>query len=257
MVPSCGNNMGCVYKLTSPNRKSYVGVTKKTAEERWEKHKEHALGKRDAGALYSALRKYGPNTFTLEVLCVCSDWDRLLALEKRLIAFYQTLTPSGYNISEGGQGGSWIPTDKFRASCSAGQKKRFARPDQRALLLAYGSKARRVVIEKAEIRRKERRAKQKTYLSSQEFKTLHSEATKRAMRSPEVKAKIIACAKARAADPEWRKKISRSKTGTTHATTPEWCNHIAEARKKQWADPVWKAQHLLKCAATRAAKQHS
>lgn len=65
--------MGCLYKLTSPSGKSYIGISSKGLDARWAKHVEHALGKRTAGALYAALRKYGPGTFTREVLAESND----------------------------------------------------------------------------------------------------------------------------------------------------------------------------------------
>ncbi len=222
--------MGCLYKLTSPSKKSYIGVTKKTAEARWAKHKEHALGKRDAGALYSALRKYGPDSFTLQVLIISDDWEKLLSLEKEMIRLHQTLSPHGYNISEGGQGGVWHPTEKFRENCSIGQKKRYQRPEERERLLAFGAKARAAMSAKWKSIRDTKRAAQKAYVSSDAFKRLHSDSIKLAMARPEVKEKMLACAHQRSLSPEWRKKIAASV-------------------KKLWENPEYRA--------ARAAKHNS
>src|SRR5262249_28878353 len=84
-------DMGCLYKLTSPSGKSYIGITIKTFEERWAKHIEHAMGKRANGALYAALRKYGPDAFRHEVLAECDDWSRLCKMEIQAIKEHGTL----------------------------------------------------------------------------------------------------------------------------------------------------------------------
>lgn len=244
--------MGCVYKLTSPSKKSYIGATKKTAELRFAKHKEHALGKRESGALYSALRKYGPESFSLEVLITGDDWDKLLALEKELIRLHRTLSPNGYNISEGGQGGSWIATDEVRANCSRAQKERSQRPEQRAQMLSNLQKAREKRSAKWKTIREAKQVERKAYLASEAFKKAHSEATKRGMAMLDVREKLISCAKARAANPAWRAKIAASKTGKKIGPcSEERKQKISAARRKEWSDPIMRAKRL---AAFRKSK---
>lgn len=249
--------MGCLYKITSPSQKSYIGITLKTVEGRWAKHKEHALGKRDNGALYSALRKYGPDSFTLEVLVASDDWDSLCRMEREFIQKFQTLSPNGYNIALGGEGVQGKRSEADKRKISEAQKKRFARPDQRAMLLQWGMKSAAAAKAMGAIRREENRKQRLAYLHSPEFKALHSAAVKAAMNTPDVKAKLIACAKTRAADPEWRLKISKSKKGKTHRGTIEWNAHISEARKREWQDPVLRDKRLAALVKARAAKQHT
>lgn len=95
--------MGALYRLTSPSGKSYIGITTKTAEARWAKHVEHALGKRDSGYLYNALRKHGAESFAVETLVVADDTDYLRDLEKRAIVAFGTRYPFGYNVAGGGE----------------------------------------------------------------------------------------------------------------------------------------------------------
>ena len=61
-----------IYKITNIiNNKSYIGQTIKTAEERWKEHKAHAFGSHPNDqnkTLYKAIRKYGVENFTFEVL---------------------------------------------------------------------------------------------------------------------------------------------------------------------------------------------
>ena len=145
--------MGCLYQLTSPSGKSYVGITAKTLEQRWSKHIEHALGKRDNGALYAALRKYGPDTFTVKELVRCGDWSTLQRLEIMAIAVLGTRSPRGYNISTGGEGVQGTRDDKAKAAISKAQKARFLDVEQRARLAEYGRRGREALRKKYEAQR--------------------------------------------------------------------------------------------------------
>lgn len=245
--------MGCAYKLTSPSNKSYVGVTKKTAQERFEKHKEHALGKRDAGALYSALRKYGPDTFTLEVLVVLDDWQELLELEKQLIQQFNTLSPNGYNIDKGGKGGRGVPyTEESLKRMSEGQKRRFRNPDELARLREQGKRAAAARSAKyADIWKSKRqeielqKAAKRIYFKSEERRKIHSERMRLAALNPQVKERMRAAAKRRAQDPQWKTRMIASKKGKPGPPrTSEWNAHIADARRREWADPVMRAKRL-------------
>lgn len=250
-----GESMGCVYKLTSPSGKSYIGATKKTAELRFSKHKEHALGKRNAGALYSALRKYGPDTFKLEVLITSDNWEHLLRLERDFIRVHNTRPPHGYNVAEGGQGGNWIPSEQFRFNCSVGQKKRFQRPEERARLFKQLERANAANVQKRSalpadyappwiIRRRNRARLSKIEISRR---------IRKGMADPIVAEKVRQCAIQRAANPEWRAKISASKIGKPNPKTLEWRHRISEIRKSEWADPVMRAKRLA--AFTKARTQ--
>lgn len=213
--------MGCLYKLTSPSGKSYIGISSKSTEARWAKHVEHALGKREAGALYNALRKYGPHSFIVETLAI-AKFDYLRELEKRAIRSFGTLYPNGYNVALGGEGWIGPRNNEFRAKSSRGQKKRYSDPAQLKLLRSYGDKARAAHAKNCESRRingkapwqvRKQQSTLKAQLSEEQFKKLHSDRVKASLIRPEVRAKILACAKARAASPDWRKKISESKKG--------------------------------------------
>ena len=61
-----------IYKITNKiNNKCYIGQTIKTAEERWKEHQTHAFGTHENDVnktLYKAIRKYGLENFTFEVL---------------------------------------------------------------------------------------------------------------------------------------------------------------------------------------------
>ena len=95
--------MAELYILTSPKGKQYVGVTSKTAQERFARHRLNVLaGFTSCAALYSAIRKYGPENFSVKMLVV-GDWDYILGMEQDVISLYDTMTPNGYNLRKGGQ----------------------------------------------------------------------------------------------------------------------------------------------------------
>lgn len=52
--------------------------------------------------LFRALHKYGIDGFKLEIICICFDED-CNRYEKDYIKRYNTMTPSGYNMQDGGK----------------------------------------------------------------------------------------------------------------------------------------------------------
>jgi group I intron endonuclease len=96
---------GYVYLVTNlVNGKKYVGYTTRTVEKRW---KEHLTLSARGGLFYfhCALRKYGREGFRVETLeVVVGTQVDIQAAEVRHIAFQESLTPSGYNLTAGGEG---------------------------------------------------------------------------------------------------------------------------------------------------------
>lgn len=252
--------MGVLYKLTSPSGKSYIGISSKDLDARWRKHVEHALGKRDAGALYAALRKYGPDTFTREVLVEEEDWELLCNLERDAIKAHGTLSPGGYNMTIGGEGTVGVPlSDEARAAISVAQRARFARPEEKAKLLKNIAKMHAMLRAKRSslppnyvppwIQR--RRDRVRIGAGTEE----HSRRTKAGMARPEVRAKVTARAAERAASPAWRKRISESKRGRTVAPCSELRKQkISEARRREWADPVIRARRRAAIVASYTSR---
>lgn len=236
--------MGCLYQLMSPSGKSYIGISRFGLEKRWAKHVEHAIGKRSSGALYGALRKYGPDTFVRGILRESDNWEELCQLEKDAILIHGTLAPHGYNLTHGGEGTVGPRSEAARAAISIAQKKRFSRPEERA------KNAARVKAGQALRWLGHVPVPRKSHSQNLSWEE-HSRRTREAMAKPDVAAKVQACALKRSADPNWRAKISASKTGTTHVTTEAGRKAISEARKREWADPVMRAKRL---AAFKKAK---
>lgn len=103
-----------VYHITSPLSKSagYVGISKKSAEDRLDKHFSHAMEDKkayDSGKLHrirtvlKALLKYGRDNINIAVIDNCIGLSRAGELEKRHIARLDTFK-HGWNETEGGEG---------------------------------------------------------------------------------------------------------------------------------------------------------
>lgn len=96
--------MGYIYKITNcVNNKGYIGVTTKlNANDRWLAHKSAIRFNRGCPLLQKAFNKYGEKSFVFEILIICFDTD-VFRFEKEYIERYKTLSPNGYNVSNGGK----------------------------------------------------------------------------------------------------------------------------------------------------------
>ncbi len=94
---------GCLYMLTFPSNKIYIGITLTGLKRRINLHKSHAKTGRP-GAVYNAIRKYGFDSVGIKKLVISSDWDYLADLEKKAIANFASRYPLGYNLTDGGEG---------------------------------------------------------------------------------------------------------------------------------------------------------
>ena len=92
-----------VYKITNTiNDKVYIGVTKNTLKQRWNKHL-HDCNYGSQNLLYRAMRKYGYVNFKIEELNTsATTLQELSELERFYINEYNSLDPDlGYNSIEG------------------------------------------------------------------------------------------------------------------------------------------------------------
>ena len=95
------NPRGVMYKLDFPNGKSYIGVTKRTVNQRFAKHCNDA--KRENFAISRAINKHGKDNIKVNTL-VLGSMDYLFELEKSAIKSFNTRSPNGYNLTDGGEG---------------------------------------------------------------------------------------------------------------------------------------------------------
>lgn len=96
------SKLGIIYVITNKiNNKKYIGQTINTLNVRWSLHKYDA-NRGVERPLYRAIRKYGIENFTIEVI-ESIPRNKLNEKEKYWIKKLNTLTPNGYNLSPGGQ----------------------------------------------------------------------------------------------------------------------------------------------------------
>ena len=98
--------MGSIYKITNTvNGKAYIGQTIHDAEKT--RIRDHFRSKGKGSQLIKDdIEKYGQDAFTYKILHDGIIPEFLDTLEKEVIAKFNTLAPHGYNLTEGGGGGS-------------------------------------------------------------------------------------------------------------------------------------------------------
>ncbi len=94
-----------VYKITNTiNDKIYIGITSANRlEKRWWAH-QNCINK-ESRPLYNAMAKYGIDQFIITPICSTITREYLSELEKELIQEHNTMSPNGYNLTTGGEGG--------------------------------------------------------------------------------------------------------------------------------------------------------
>lgn len=85
-----------LYKITNNiNNKIYIGITN-NYKKRWANH-----GLEDT-VISKAIKKYGKNNFTFEVLLDNIPIEQIDEYEIKYIQKYNSLVPNGYNVAKGG-----------------------------------------------------------------------------------------------------------------------------------------------------------
>lgn len=90
----------CLYELQFPNGKSYLGISSDCTM-RWRQHDWHAENG-SKFAVHCAIRKYGATNVSRRILAIGSE-KYIQDLECSAIKSFNSLVPSGYNISLGGE----------------------------------------------------------------------------------------------------------------------------------------------------------
>lgn len=92
-----------IYRATNKiNNKSYIGLTTRSLQERKLEHLRHYLSENTY--FHRAIQKYGKDNFDWEVLDnSASTIQELKELETYYILKFNTLSPSGYNMTNGGE----------------------------------------------------------------------------------------------------------------------------------------------------------
>jgi len=89
-----------VYIITCvKNAKQYVGITNDLSR-RWRRHRNA----NDSHLLHKAIKKHGVDNFVFTHIADAFDADSAKLIERMLIVEHNTLAPSGYNLTKGGDG---------------------------------------------------------------------------------------------------------------------------------------------------------
>ena len=109
--------MYLVYKHTSPSGKSYIGITG-DYDKRCREHKSASGSSKysQCRAFHAAIRKYGWDAFTHEILYSNLTIEQANHRETQLINEYGTLAPYGYNLCTGGGVKVWSDASRLFAS---------------------------------------------------------------------------------------------------------------------------------------------
>lgn len=132
---------GIIYMYKSPSGKYYIGQTIRP-KFRKNGHVSRAFNGSEL-PFHRAIRKYGIDSFEYSILCriTCSNTETLSEilnnLEQYYITKYNSKVPTGYNVTEGGEGNLGIVLSeetKYKMSlskighkCSANTKKKMSR----------------------------------------------------------------------------------------------------------------------------------
>lgn len=229
-----------VYLLTFKSGKKYVGQTVRSMQARMTGHRA-AIAAGSQLAVHCAWRRHGEPT--IEVLRVCGTMAELHEAETAAILEHGTLSPGGYNISRGGdtapsknpevaakiaeKARGRAHKDEARAQIADTMRVRWEDDEYRAKVAA-GIQASLTNERRGELARNTREAWERRNAAG--FTVADSTREKIATyeRTPEMRAKMSAAAKARVREP----------------FSEEHKTKIAERVKRNWTDPEVTARRV-------------
>lgn len=124
--------IGHIYKIENKiNGKLYIGQSF-NVDKRWRAH----VYKNTTSAIHQSIVKYGKDNFNFEIICSSKNIDDLNWLEQYFIAKYNTMTPNGYNLDQGGRN---CPKTKESIEKGAIKKRGMAYKNRRRGIIATHS----------------------------------------------------------------------------------------------------------------------
>jgi len=195
------SNVWTIYcHIHTDSGRRYIGLTKKTMMKRWNRHVFEAKHvKKGYGYFHNAIRKYGPESFSHEILEKhCSLEAANLAEQKWIKHFRSNESEFGFNIARGGSHTPHPiknPWDRpgFREkhpstihNCLTPQ----ARAAQLVSLNTPDSKAKRSAATKAAMARPDVQAKRKVFQEDPEYRARIANTLKESLVSPEARARL-------------------------------------------------------------------
>jgi group I intron endonuclease len=182
------------------NGKAYIGQTMMSLSRRWKEHVCRANGGSDF-FFHRAIRKYGVQSFIIELLTRCGTKGEMNRKEQEAIRSANTKTPHGYNLTDGGDGmGGFKHSEESKAKTSAALKGRKFTDEHKAK------------IGMANTGRK----------CSDKVLAIFREANCGRVYTDEHRAKIGAAAKGRKRSEETKEKIRQCMMGNTNTLGKTW-----------------------------------
>jgi group I intron endonuclease len=158
-----------IYKIENQvNGKVYIGKTEKSLTERYSKHLSNAKKKINRH-LYDSMNHYGYDKFEVSVVEECKSSSELSEREKYWIQYYDSISPKGYNMTEGGDGGYTLSfwTDEQR-------KKLYQSQSSKRIGKKRDDSFRKLMSEKSKIRESNKTEEQKIQIKTKISETLKS-----------------------------------------------------------------------------------
>jgi hypothetical protein len=220
------------------SQRRYVGLTKLTIMKRWNQHLINARSKRGKGCahFWNAIRKYGKDAFTHEILEICDTLESANLAEEKWINHFNTRDPQfGFNLAKGGEHkphpirkNPW-DNPEYREKMIGVIKAKWQDPEYRAANLS---------ISKARLAEATRISSLNKVQSRTEVRQKLSEIMKRIANTPDGRAQRAAIWLGKVLTPEHRAKISKNNA----TKRPEVLAKMSASGKAAWADL---AKHAL------------
>jgi len=219
----------------------YIGLTKKTMLARWNQHAYNAIHKPGRGChhFWNAIRLYGKDAFSHEVLEVCDSVEAANAAEQKWIEHFKTRDPEfGFNLK---RGGDHLPHPI---------KNPWDRPEFREKAMANLARMQEAGLSP------ETRAKTVATLRTSEFREKASELTKQQFSSPEARLKMSETVKALHQIPEIAEKFRSGfrKTNAERASKTH-CKHGHEFTPENTRTDENGWRYCKKCQNDRVSKK--
>jgi group I intron endonuclease len=201
-----------IYKHTcSITGKSYIGQTKNLKQ----RSKAHRRSDSNCTIFRNAIRKYGWNQFSTELLSVQLTADQANNLEPYFIIEHNTLTPNGYNIATGGLNHQHSTETKKKISESNKGKHRQPKTIEQKEKISQSLRFRKVPFDVIEKRSKATRGRKRS--PEHILKTVLANTGKK--RTEEQKHRMSVAQTGRVVSIETKKKMANAHKGKSQPKT--------------------------------------
>lgn len=218
------NQKFIIYKHTNKiTGKCYIGQTCDTMENRWRDHVKDSKKVKPRYKFQHAIKKYKEDNFTHEILEELDSELFTNAAEKYWIKKFNSLSPNGYNLTDGGDGGrkSEETKSKMRDSAKIANSRPEVRQHKSAAqnrpeIRQRNSEAQKIIQNTSEARLWKNRALKGKPKSEDAIRNM-SEAQKIAQAKPETRQRKSESSKGKPSPLKGKKQTSEHITNATEA----------------------------------------